>query len=518
MALDPASVGLDTLQVTTESDAGPVLGLYEVQGNIVRFNPVVDEEDPNRGILPLNPYGFEANTKFRVLIPAASASQTKVLKSAWGLPIGQDFTGGFTTGADFTPCPGDPAPLLAPFDAAVYDTTHAPYSPGNPKGTLEDHDDVLSYTPVPGLSPPPTHPVTSQPDFRAMHPTHVQVNLTFTSVMDPRSIRTQAGGNLVLHFNITGTEDWTFIPTVASISPNGKTVILTAATPLAHASRYNRYRIVLDQTVTSLVSRGGKMLEEAVEKWDDVQKRRVRRDVVEADLTLWTRMEAGERGPMLTASFPLEAFAYDGNESDADVMLSNGKLMAGRVETRSSEDRTPCTLPGNSCSLSLREPLTQDPSSPNPNPNSKGPSKIQFHFNSYQHASTPPGYKLPNAEALVDMSWGPKCNTVIKATYPNMHIHVMWSDRNSSQSTAPVGLPSLTYNSNFDRHPPGFPVRDGKQPYQIPESSASSSWFPWKFQHPFTDYRVDRGLVFMAWTEVGGDVEQYLKWYSLIYR
>jgi len=114
MALDPASVGLDTLQVTTESDAGPVLGLYEVQGNIVRFNPVVDEEDPNRGILPLNPYGFEANTKFRVLIPAASASQTKVLKSAWGLPIGQDFTGGFTTGADFTPCPGDPAPPSPP--------------------------------------------------------------------------------------------------------------------------------------------------------------------------------------------------------------------------------------------------------------------------------------------------------------------------------------------------------------------------------------------------------------------
>ena len=70
------------------------------------------------------------------------------------------------------------------------------------------------------------------------------------------------------------------------------------------------------------------------------------------------------------------------------------------------------------------------------------------------------------------------------------------------------------YNNNFDVQSPGFPVRDGSEPYTIDASSASAQWYPWKFQHPFTDYRIDKGLVWMAWTEVGGDVEQYIRWYA----
>ena len=511
--VNSATVGLDTLLVTTQTDSGPVLGLYEVQGALVRFQPVVDEDNPNRGVTPLNPFGFEGNTPYRVAIPSLASSPLKVLRSTAGYPINQDFNGSFTTGADFTPRPNDPDPLVAPWDAAVYDTTNSPHSPGSPKGTPEDHDDVLTYTPVPSLSPPPNHPVSGLPDFRAQHPTNVQVQLTFTSVMDPRSFQTQQDGNLVLEYNLPGTTNWYFIPALASMSPGGKTVILAAATPLAHATRFNRYRIVFDQTRSTIFSRGGKALVEDVEKWDDVQKQIVRRGVVEADLTLWTQKEVGERGPLLTGTFPLEAFAKDPAESDTDVVFLDGQVTAGEVALRVSDDTTPCTL-GPGCSTGLREPLTQDPLSPAPNQNSKGPSKIMFHGNSFQHALNAPSYKLANADALTGMSWGPLCTTVIKSTYPKMHMHVMWSNRDSKVPTTPAFLPSTTYNSNFDVQPPGFPVRDGSEPYTIETSSASTTWYPWKFQAPFTDYRVDRGLVWMAWTEVGGDVEQYFRWYA----
>jgi hypothetical protein len=513
-AVDPDTVNPDTLQIATASGSVPVLGLYEVRGNVVLFNPVVDEDDPNRGVTPVNPYGFAGSTTYQVKIPSLRASPLRVLKSVFGLPIQEGFLGAFATAEDFRSKPEDPDPRFAPYDTAVYDTTHSPYSPQNPKGTIEPHDDVLSYTPVPPKGPPPVNPVTQQPDYRALHPTNVQLQLTFTEVMDPRSFQTQHGGNLVMEFQAPGTSEWLFIPSTMSMTPDGKTVILTAATPLAHADRFNHYRVVLDQTGSTIVSRGRKALVESVDVWDDVQKATVRRDVVQDDLVIWTQKEPGESGPLFSATFPLEGFARDDVESDADVLVSNGRMTAGEVVERRSADTTPCTWTW--CGLALREPLTQDPSSPAPNPNSKGPSKIQFHFNSFQHAATKPspGYKLSNAEALVGMNWGPLCSTVIKSTYPRMHIHVMWSDRNSSIPTLPGGLPSTTYANNFDRNPPGFAVRDGSEPYQIPESSASATWYPWKFQRPFTDYSIDKGLVFMAWTERGGDVEQYPKWYS----
>lgn len=513
-AVDPDTVNPDTLQIATASGSVPVLGLYEVKGNVILFNPVVDESDPNRGVTPLNPYGFAGSTTYQVKIPSLRASPLRVLKSIFGLPIEDGFVGAFATSEDFKSKPDDPDPRFVPFDAAVHDTTHSPYSPQNPKGTTEPHDDVLSYTPAPPKGPPPVNPLTQQPDYRALHPTNVQLQLTFTEVMDPRSFQTRHGGNLVMEFRAPGTNEWLFIPSTASMSPDGKTVILTAATPLGHADRFNHYRVVLDQTASSIVSRGRKALVESVDVWDDGQKATVRRDVVQDDLVIWTRKEAGESGPLFTATFPLEAFARDDVESDDDVTFSDGRTTAGAVIERQTADTTACTWPW--CNQALREPLTQNPSSPAPNPNSKGSSKIQFHYNAYQHAATQPvpTYKLANAEALVGMSWGPLCSTVIKSTYPKLHIHVMWSRRDSKQPGSPAGLPSTTYNANFDVNPPGFAVRDGTEPYEIPQSSASETWYPWRFQHPFTDYWIDQGLVFMAWTERGGDVEQYPKWYS----
>jgi hypothetical protein len=511
--VDKNTVDLDTFRIFTGTTQNPTpfQGLFEVEGNFVYFRPVVDENTPNRGLVPINPYGFDENTTYQVKIPAVTEVPTplKVLASSAGKPMSQAYSGVFSTGKEYRPTPNEANPVFEPFDAAVYDTRVPPV-----KGTPEPSDDVLTYTPVPNLVSPPVNPQTNQPDFRSEHPTNVQVQLTFTSVMDPRSFRAQAGGNVILEFNSPNSQDWNYIPTTVSHSPNGRTFVFMAATPLANEVRRNRFRLVIDQTTYPILSRGGKKLIEVVEKWDDTLQRMVRADVTEPDLTFWCALVAGETGPLLTSSFPLQSFAKDSGESDTDVQFGTGTLDAGAVVDRRSEDVTPCTQ--SYCNLALREPLTQSFTSPKPNPNTKGPSKVQFHFNSFQHVATPPttAWKLTNAEALVGMNWGPLCKTVIKATYPKMHIHVMWSDRDSTSANSPAGLPSTTYNSNFDRNPPGFPVRDGTSPYDIDQSSASVTWYPWKFQQPFTDYRIDRGLVFMAWTEVGGDVEQYPRWYS----
>jgi hypothetical protein len=513
VGVDPGSVDPDTVQILG-SDGLPVLGLYEVAGNIVRFNPVVDENASNPHAVPLNPYGFGSAMAFAVVLPGPENQPIKVLRSIQGRPLSGSFIGPFETGMEFTPRPNDPSPRFEPFDAAVFDTTNPPHTPQNPKGTLEEHDDVLTYSPVPNLANPPINPETLQPDFRAEHPTNVQLQLTFSSVIDPRTLHTERDGNLVLEYRYAASRTWYFIPTTASVTPNGRTVILTAATPLANQDRVNRYRVVIGSSPTTITGRGGRPLDAVVRKWDDTQKLEVERPVVEDDLTIWTRKQAGESGPLLTAVFPLEAFAQDDTESDPDVLFVDGRVAAGNVVTRTSEDQTPCTWAY--CSAALREPLTQSTTSPFPNPNTKGPSKIQFHYNTFQHAlnAPSPAWKLANAEALVGMNWGPLCNTVVKSTYPKMHIHVMWSDRNSTNPSSPAGLPSTTYNSNFDRNPPGFAVRDGSAPYRIDQSSANATWYPWKFTQPFTDYRIDRGLVFMLWTEAGGDVEQYLHWYS----
>jgi len=513
--IDVHSVDGDTFQVFkgTSQSPTPFTGLFEVSGTNVFFHPVVDENSPNRGLTPINPYGFDENTTYQVKIPSIVDTPTplKVLRTPTGEPMVQPFTGAFSTGRDYTPNPAEANPIFQAFDPAVYDTRVNP-----PKGTEEFFDDILTFTPVPNLINPPINPSTNKPDLRIEHPTNVQVQVTFTSVMDPRSFRTQETGNIILEFNSPGTTTWNFIPTTVSNSPNGRTFILTAATPLAHETRVNRYRVRLDQSVYPLLSRGGKKLIEVVEKWDNGLGRNVRVSVTENDLSLWTAQVLGESGPLLTASFPLETFAKDESESDGDVIFSAGRLTAGNVKERKSEDTRACTWTW--CNNAFREPLTQSFTSGNPNPNNKGPSKVQFHYNSAQHNQNPGGYKLKNAEALVGMNWGPLCSTVIQATYPKLNIHVMWSDRDSSEPNlplnSPAGLPSATYNSNFDRNPPGFPVRDGSQPYQITQSSANVTWYPWKFQQPFKDYRIDKGLVFMAWTEQGGFTEQYLKWYA----
>ena len=514
--VDSGTVDLDTFQIFTGTTQNPTpfTGLFEVNGNIVHFLAVVDENTPNRGLVPINPYGFNENTTYQVKIPSIADVPTplKVLRDMTGRPVIQSYSGTFSTGKEYTPTPNEANPMFEAFDTAVYDTRVNPA-----KGTQETNDDIFTFTPVPNLVNPPLNPGTNQPDFRAGHPTNVQTQLTFTSVMDPRSFRSQFQGNMVMEFNSPGTNDWNFIPTYVSHTPNGRTFVLTAATPLAHQGRFNKYRIVLDQSTHPILSRGGKKLIEVVEKWNNTLGRIARSDVKEPDLTFWCGLVAGETGPLLSATFPLEQFAKDNNLSDGDVDFTNGTLKAGDVVLRRSEDVSPCTLTGTpGCAAALREPLTQDPASPKPNQNKKGPSKIMFHFNSSQHALNQPTtpWKLQNAEALTGMNWGPLCTTVIKATYPKMHIHVMWSTRDNPTLNTPASLPSTTYNSNFDVNPPGFPVRDGTTPYQIDQSTASAAWYPWKFQQPFTDYRINRGLVFMAWTEVGGEVEQYMRWYS----
>lgn len=514
--LDAQTVDLDTFQIFTGTTQNPTpfTGLFEVNGNFVYFFAVVDENTPNRGLVPINPYGFDDNTTYQVKIPSIADVPTplKVLQDMNGRSIIQSFSGTFSTGKDYTPTPNEANPMFQAFDAAVYDTRVNP-----PKGTQEPNDDILTYTPVPNLVNPPVNPLTSQPDFRSLHPTNVQVQMTFTSVMDPRSFRSQFQGNIVLEFNSPGTQDWNFIPTQISHTPNGRTFILTAASPLAHQNRFNKYRIVLDQTTYPILSRGGKKLIEVAEKWNNTLGRIARANVTELDLTFWCGLVAGEAGPLLSASFPLESWVTDANASDIDCKFGNGQLTAGDVVLRMSEDKSPCTLGAANCAKALREPLTQDLASPKPNTNPKGPSKIQFHFNSSQHALNQPTnpWKLTNAEALTGMNWGPLCTTVIKSTYPKMHIHVMWSNRDSSTLTNPQYLPSTTYSFNFDVNgPTGFPVRDGTAPYQIEQSTASAQWYPWKFQQPFTDYHINKGLVFMTWTEVGGEVEQYLRWYS----
>ena len=511
--VNAGTVGLDTFQIFTGTSQNPepFTGLFEVSGSFVYFQPLVDEE--NTGV-PRNPYGFNENTTYQVKIPAIVDIPTplQVLHSTGGKPMSQPFSGVFSTGKEYRPSPLDPNPMFATNGYAVWQDPGSPYA-----GTVEAGDDVLNYAPIPDRQSPPVNPTTQQPDFRAEHPTGVQVAIRFTSVMDPRSIRTQVTGNLRLEYNSPNSQDWNFVPCTVSHSIDeqyyGREFYLTAATPLAHYDRYNKYRLIVDQSTYPLLSRGGKKLIEVVEKWDNTVKRTVRYNITEADLTFWCSKVTGETGPLLTASFPLEtSITLSGNDSDSDVTCSAGTLTAGRVADRDSEDVTPCTQAW--CNQALREPLTQSFASSTPNPNTKGPSKVQFHFNTYQHAKTPPTYKLKNAEALVGMNWGPLCSTVIKATYPKMHIHVMWSDRNSTQSSNPAQLPSTTYNSNFDKNPPGFPVRDGTSAYQIDQSSANATWYPWKFQQPFTDYWADKGLVFLAWTEVGGDVEQYPLWYS----
>jgi len=509
-----ATVDLDTFQIFkgTTTNPTPFTGLFEVVGNYVYFHPVVDESDPLRGVTPVNPYGFDENTTYQVKIPSVNDTPTplKVLESAGGKPNIQAFSGAFASGKEYTPRPNQPNPSFEAFAPAVYNVPNATFP-----GTPEEFDDVLSYTPVPNLVTPPTVPGSNpaRSDFRVEHPTNVRAQLTFTEVMDPRSFRPQDGGNIRMEFNSPNSTAWNFIPTTITNSPNGRTFILTAATPLANEARYNKFRLVLDQTSSPLLSRAGKKLIEVVEKWDDGQKRVVRVDVTEPYLTMWCAQEQGESGPLLSASFPLQGYAMDKPQSDGDVVFAGGELGSGAVTPRTSEDTEACTQPY--CTNALREPLTQSLSSPKPNPNTKGPSKVQFLINSPKHDqnSPTPGYKLANAEALVGMEWGPLCTTVIKSTYPKLHVHVMWSDKNST-AALPVGLVGTTYNSNFDKNPPGFPVRDGKTPYDIDQSSASATWYPWKFQQPFMDYRVDKGLVFLAWTEEGGEVEQYPRWYS----
>ncbi len=508
-SVDVSTVDLDTFQIFRGTTQNPIpfVGLFEVNGNFVSFKPVVDENTPNRGSVPLNPYGFDENTTYQVKIPSIQDQPTplKVLQSAGGRPIIQSFSGQFATGSAYSPTT-EPSPTFEPWDPAVYDTRNGV------KGTQNANDDVLSYTPVPNIANPPLDP-QNQPDFRYQHPTNVQAQLTFTSVMDPRTFRATLTGNIRLEFNSPGTSVWNYVPVTISRTPNGRTFLLTAATPLANQARANRYRIVIDQTNFPLLSRGGKKLREVTDVWDNAQQRVVTRTVDEPLLTFNCGMVPGENGPLLTSTFPLEAFSQNNVASDTDVTFNNGMLEGGPVVLRTSEDTSACTLPGTNCNQALREPLTQSNASSNPNPNTTGPSKVQFNFQTWQHANGAPSYKLTNAEALTDMCWGPLCTTVIKADYPKLNIRVMWTERDGTQFQ-PAGLPSTTFAQNFDRNPPGFPARDGTQAYSIPQSDNTRVWYEWKFQQPFTDYRVDKGLVFLAWTEVGGFTEQYPRWYS----
>ena len=94
VGVDPGSVDPDTVQIVG-SDGLPVLGLYEVAGNIVRFNPVVDENASNPHAVPLNPYGFESGMAFAVVLPGPETRPIKVLSSIHGRPLAGSFTGPF---------------------------------------------------------------------------------------------------------------------------------------------------------------------------------------------------------------------------------------------------------------------------------------------------------------------------------------------------------------------------------------------------------------------------------------
>jgi len=500
--VDPASVDHDTLQVFggTVSNPVPFSGRYEVEGTIVRFHPVVEE--PVGGV-PLNPFGFGENTTYHVRIPSILDTPTplKVLRDRSGQSLVQSLGGSFSTGREYVPRPDAPNPMFALWAEAV-------------TATPTPDDDVLTFIPAPDPLSPPRHPGTGQPDLRAEQPSDVRVHLNFTEVMMPRSFRTQFDGNVVLEFLSPGTSEWVFIPAEIQPAPDGRTYVLTAATPLAHRARPNEYRIVIDQSRYPIQSRAGKRLIEAVDRPGPTPGRPERSPVTSAQLRFWTALDPNESGPLVSAVLPLESFARNSAASDSDVVFGPGRVRAGPVVQRFSADTTPCQLPGTACQNTFREPLSQSIASPNPTSNSVGPSKVMFLFQEYQHAKNRAAYKLPDAEALVEMYWSPFKNFVIQATYPKLHIHVMASNRNSTIATSPAALPYRTYLDNFDISPPGEAVRDGATPYVIPGTQVNLDWYPWKFERPFTRYRSDRGLVWMAWTEQGGQVDQNLKWYA----
>jgi len=411
------------------------------------------------------------------------------------------FTASFSTGREYIPRLEAPNPLFKAWAEAV-------------TATPTPDDDVLTFIPAPDPGSPPLHPATGRPDLRAERPSNVRVHLNFTEVMRPRSFRTQFDGNVRLEFLSPGTEEWVFIPTQIHPAPDGRTYVLTAATPLAHRARRNEYRIVIDQSGSPIRSRAGKQLIESVERPGPIPGRPERSPVTSDQLRFWTALDPQESGPLVSAVLPLESFARDAAASDTDVVFGSGRVRAGPVVSRLSEDTTPCQLPGTACQNTFREPLSQSIQSPNPTSSSVGPSKVMFLYQQYQHAKNRPAYQLPDAEALVEMYWAPFKRFVIQATYPKLHIHVMVSNRNSSIAASPAALPYRAYLDNFDIAPPGEAVRDGSMPYVIPGTQVNLDWYPWKFERPFTRYRFDRGLVWMAWTEQGGPVDQNVKWYA----
>ncbi len=503
--VDPTSIDADSIQVLALPGRTPVSGLYTVTGSVVMFNPVVDEGAPNPGNLPLNPYGFAELTQFEVVIEDQGM---KTVRGALGEMLTQRFTGTFGTAQGFTPRPNDPDLNFAPFDQAVYDTTNPPYTPANPKGTLEPNDDILGYTPVP--TTPPINPMTNRPDYRAGHPTNVLIQAHFNAVVNPATVRTQSGGNVVLEYEQSPNQ-WMPVAMSATPSPSGKTLVLSAATPLANATRINRYRVRFD-TGAPIESRGGRPLIPVVEVWDNLQRQTVRRLVVQDDLTILTRLQVNETGPWSFFDFPIDAAIVDTAASDSDVTIANQTITPAAGTTRTASDTTACSLPSSACQFALREPLTQSLTSPNPNPNSKGPSKVQFLFNSYQHAGTAPSpYALPDAEALVDMAWAPQQGMAIPATYPKLYIVLDSASTNSTLSTVPAGLGGVTYAANLE-NPPGTAVRDGSTQYIV--AGGQQPFVSWQFERPFMNYRRDRSIVFTAWTEVGGETEQTFAWYS----
>ena len=112
----------------TTTNPTPFTGLFEVEGNFVYFSPVVDEDDPNRGVTPVNPYGFDENTTYQVKIPSVNDTPTplKVLESTGGKPNIQPFSGAFASGKDYTPEPNEPNPSFEAFAPAVYNDPAAP--------------------------------------------------------------------------------------------------------------------------------------------------------------------------------------------------------------------------------------------------------------------------------------------------------------------------------------------------------------------------------------------------------
>lgn len=495
--VDPASINGDTLQIFRQigSRVIPFPGRYEVDGSTVRFHPVVDEGDPGRGALPLNPFGFDENQSYRVVIPSIedTPSPLETIRDPAGNPIIRSSKHVFAVGAAFRPDAGRPNPTFAAWSTAA--------------ATATTDDDVLQYLPVPDTNAPPLNPVTNQPDYRAGHPSAVQLQLSFSDVIDPRSIRTGATGNVRLEFFNPATTSWTFVASTVAPRPNGRDWLITAATPLGHEDRANHYRLVLDQAARQITSRAGRALIERVA--DGATSRPLSPD----DLKIWTAKAVGEDGPKLTSVFPIEPFVRDLANSDTDVSFRPGLIEAGPVVLRTSEDTTPCTVTSVCSGQFFREPLTQSLTSGNPNPNAIGPSKIQMQFNSYQHALNRPAYKLTDAEVLSEMYWSPANGIVFQATYPKLHIFVDSTIRDASSPRPPAVLPSGNYDQNVGPTAPGFPARDGETPYVIPTSSANITWYPWKFEQPFARYHADKGLIFTAWTEVGGEVEQYADFY-----